>query len=125
MSKYNRKEMKRTEEGFYICDRCGGYFEEQEMCKGRYGITTLCKNCTSEAHKEGAKKRKNSLNAQKQELQELRMENAELKRQMRETANSALNRATPRDLMHELFNRGYHGELEYTKVVKVDISKLG
>lgn len=124
MANYKRKEVKRTEEGFYICDRCGGYFEEDEMTRGRYGITSLCKKCTGEAHKKGAQNRAKRLNDANQELQDLRIEVAELKRQIRETANDALKRATPRELMIELHNRGYNGELEYTKVTTVDISKL-
>ena len=121
---YQRKEVRRTEEGFYICDRCGGYFEEDEMTRGRFGIIGICKSCTGKAHSEGAKNRKNAKAAMEKELQELRIEVADLKRQLREVGKRALDAATPREMMKELYARGYKGELEYTKVTKVDISKL-
>ena len=123
-SNYQRKQVRRTEEGLYICDRCGEYFEEQDMTRGRYGIIGICKSCTGKAHSEGAKNRKNVKVAMQNELQELRIEVAELKRQLQEASKRALDAATPREMMKELYSRGYIGELEYTKVTKVDISKL-
>lgn len=123
-SNYQKKEVRRTEEGLYICDRCGEYFEEQDMTRGRYGIIGICKSCTGKAHSEGAKNRKQKAEAKNKELQELRIEVAELKRQLREASKHALDACTPRELMKELHNRGYNGELEYTKVTKIDISKL-
>ena len=121
---YKKKQVQRTEEGLYICDRCGEYFEEQDMTRGRYGIIGICKSCTGKAHAEGAKNRKQKAEKQENELQELRIEIAELKRQLREASEHALSVCTPRGLMKELHNRGYKGELEYVKVTKVDISKL-
>lgn len=123
-SNYQKKTVRRTEEGFYICDKCGGYFEEHEMSRGRYGIIGICKTCVGKAHKEGAERREQKRNALEQEVKDLRIEVADLKRQIKEAADNALSKATPRDLMRELHNRGYNGELEYTKVTKVDISKL-
>lgn len=123
-SNYQRKQVRRTEEGLYICDRCGEYFEEQDMTRGRYGIIGICKSCTGKAHSEGAKNRNNVKVAMQNELQELRIEVAELKRQLQEASKRALDAATPREMMKELYSRGYSGELEYTKVTKVDISKL-
>lgn len=121
---YQRKQVRRTEEGLYICDRCGEYFEEQDMTRGRFGIIGICKSCTGKAHSEGAKNRKNARAAMEAELQELRIEVADLKRQLKEVGKHALDACTPRDIMIELYNRGYRGELQYTKVTKVDISKL-
>lgn len=123
-SGYKKKEIRRTEEGFYICERCGGYFEENEMSRGRHGIIGICKTCVGKAHKEGAERREQKRNALQQEVKDLRIEVADLKRQIKEAADNALSKETPRDLMRELHNRGYNGELEYTKVTKVDISKL-
>lgn len=123
-SNYQKKTVRRTEEGFYICDKCGGYFEEHEMSRGRYGIIGMCKTCVGKAHKEGAERREQKRNALEQEVKDLRIEVADLKRQIKEAVNNALSKATPRDLMRELHNSGYNGELEYTKVTKVDISKL-
>lgn len=120
---YQKKEVRRTEEGFYICDRCGGYFEEDEMTRGRYGIIGICKKCTSEAHKEGAKNRINAKIAMEQELKDLRIEVADLKRQLRETREHALKACSPRDLMEELHNRGYDGELLAPRQ-PINISKL-
>lgn len=119
-----RKEVRRTEEGLYICDRCGEYFEEQDMSRGRYGVIGLCKKCVGEAHRQGAYNRKKNNDNLKQEVEQLRIECAELKRQLREKAESKLAVCTPRDLMAELYRRGYKGELEYVKVTKVDISKM-
>lgn len=124
MANYKRKEVRRTEEGFYICDRCGGYFEEDEMTKGRYGVTGICKACVGKAHSDAAKNRKNNKALMQQELDELRIDVADLKRQLKEAVDEALTKATPRELMRELYKRGYKGELEFVKVTKVDISKL-
>lgn len=121
---YQKKEVRRTEEGFYICDRCGGYFEEEEMTRGRFGIIGICKKCTGEAHKEGAKNRKQKADAQKQELQELRIEVAELKRQLAEQNANALEHATGRDLIHELKKRGYEGNITVVTKRTFDLQKF-
>ena len=121
---YQRKEVKRTDEGFYICDRCGGYFEEDDMTRGRYGIIGICKKCTGESHKEGAKNRKQKADAIKQELQELRLEVADLKRQLREASEKTLAHVTPREMMLRLKQLGYAGTLEYTQVKTIDLSRL-
>jgi len=121
---YQRKEVRRTEEGFYICDRCGGYFEEQDMTRGRYGIIGICKTCTGKAHSEGAKNRKNKQDAMKQELQDLRLENSELKREIKEKADNALKHATGRELLLELKNRGYEGQFTVVTRKTIDLSRL-
>ena len=121
---YQKKEVRRTEEGFYICDRCGGYFEENEMTRGRYGIIGICKKCTGEAHKEGAKNRKQKLDAQKQELLDLRIEIAELKRQLADKNKNILAHVTPREMMLELKSRGYEGNLYYVCRNEIDLSRL-
>lgn len=123
-SEYKKKQVRRTEEGFYICDRCGGYFEENEMTRGRYGIIGICKKCTGEAHKEGAKNRKQKLDAQKQELLDLRMEIADLKRQLSDKNKNILEHVTPREMLLELKKRGYEGKLEYVSRKVVDLSRL-
>ena len=121
---YQKKEVRRTEEGFYICDRCGGYFEEQDMTRGRYGIIGICKTCTGKAHSEGAKNRKKKQDSMKQELQELRMEIDDLKRQLADKNKNILAHVTPREMLLELRNRGYEGTLEYVSRKTVDLSKL-
>lgn len=121
---YQKKEVRRTEEGFYICDRCGGYFEEQDMTRGRYGIIGICKTCTGKAHSEGAKNRKHKQDAMKQELQELRIEISELKRQLADKNKNVLANVTPREMLLELKKRGYEGTLEYVSRKTVDLSKL-
>lgn len=124
MAAKEKKVVRRTEEGLYICDRCGEYFEEQDMTRGRYGIIGLCKSCVGKAHADGAKRREEKKAAMENEVKELRIEVAELKRQLREAGQHAMDACTPRDLMAELYKRGFKGELEYVKVTKVDISKL-
>jgi len=121
---YQKKEVRRTEEGFYICDRCGGYFEEDEMTRGRYGIIGICKTCTGKAHSEGAKNRKKKQENMQQELQELRIEIADLKRQLAEKNKNVLENITPREMLLELKRRGYEGKLEYVSRKTVDLSKL-
>ena len=121
---YQKKEVRRTEEGFYICDRCGGYFEEQEMTRGRYGIIGICKTCTGKAHAEGAKNRKQKQENMKKELQELRMEIADLKRKLADKNKNVLANVTPREMMIELYHRGYEGTLEYVSRKTIDLSKL-
>jgi len=121
---YQRKEVRRTEEGFYICDRCGGYFEEEDMTRGRYGIIGICKTCTGKAHSEGAKKRKTNTDNMKKEIQDLRIEVAELKRQIKEKADNALSHATGRELLLELKNRGYEGQFTVVTRKTIDLSKI-
>lgn len=123
-SNYQKKEVRRTEEGFYICDKCGGYFEEHEMSRGRYGIIGICKTCVGEAHKEGAKKRVNAKKAMEQELQDLRIEVAELKRKLADRNANALTHATGRELLLELKNRGYEGTFVVVTRKEIDLSKL-
>ena len=118
---YQKKEIKRTEEGFYICDRCGGYFEEHEMTRGRYGVIGICKTCTGKAHSEGAKKRVESKKAQEQELQDLRIEVAELKRQLKEMQANTLENIKGRDLLLELKKRGYEGNITVVTRRNIDL----
>lgn len=123
-SEYKKKEVRRTEEGFYICDKCGGYFEENEMTRGRYGVIGICKSCTGKAHSEGAKRRKQKQDAMAQEIQDLRLEITELKRQIKEKADNALSYATGRDLLLELKKRGYEGQFTVVTRKTIDLSKL-
>lgn len=123
-SEYKKKEVRRTEEGFYICDKCGGYFEENEMTRGRYGVIGICKSCTGKAHSEGAKKRKQKQDAMAQEIQDLRIEISELKRQIKEKADNALSHATGHELLLELKNRGYEGQFTVVTRKTIDLSKL-
>lgn len=122
--KQERKEVRRTEEGFYICDRCGGYFEEHEMSRGRFGIIGICKTCVGKAHREGAERREQKRNALQQEVKDLRIEVADLKRQIKESADNALSRATGRDLLLELKRRGYEGQFTIVTRKTIDLSKL-
>jgi len=108
---YQKKEVRRTEEGFYICDRCGGYFEEHEMSRGRYGVIGICKTCVGKAHSEGAQKREQKKAELEKELQQLRIEVADLKRQLAEANNKTLDNISGRDLIRELKKRGYEGNI--------------
>lgn len=121
---YQKKEVRRTEEGFYVCDRCGEYFEEQDMTRGRYGIIGICKKCTGEAHKEGAKKRINAKMQMEQELKDLRIEVADLKRQLREQNENKLEHCTGRELLLELKKRGYEGKFVVVTRKEIDLSKF-
>lgn len=125
-SEYKKKEVRRTEEGFYICDKCGGYFEENEMTRGRYGVIGICKSCTGKAHSEGAKKRKQKQDAMAQEIQELRIEIADLKRQLADNNADKLAHVTPREMLVRLKQMGYSldGKLYYVTRKEVDWSKI-
>ena len=121
---YQKKEVRRTEEGLYICDRCGEYFEEQDMTRGRYGIIGICKSCTGKAHSEGAKNRKNKQDAMKREIQELRIEVADLQRQLRERDDKTLEHVSGLDLILELKRRGYEGNITIVQRKTVDLTKF-
>lgn len=123
-SNYEKKQVRRTEEGFYICDKCGGYFEENEMTRGRFGIIGQCKKCTGKAHAEGAKLRKQKQDAMKQELQDLRIEVADLKRQLAERNGNTLEHISGRELLLELKRRGYEGQFTVVTRKTVDLSRL-
>jgi len=123
-SEYKKKEVRRTEEGFYICDKCGGYFEEHEMSRGRHGIIGICKSCIGKAHSEGAKKRKEKQDALEQEVKDLRIEISELKRQIKEKSDNALAHTTGRELLLELKKRGYEGQFTVVTRKTIDLSKL-
>ena len=94
------------------------------MTRGRFGIIGICKKCTSESHNEGAKNRKKKLDAQNKELQDLRIEVAELKRQLAEQNANALEHATGRDLIHELKKRGYEGNITVVTKRTFDLQKF-
>ena len=68
--------------------------------------------------------RKKKQDSMKQELQELRMEIDDLKRQLADKNKNILAHVTPREMLLELRNRGYEGTLEYVSRKTVDLSKL-
>jgi recombinational DNA repair protein (RecF pathway) len=79
------------------CKRCGRELPISEFKTHKvYGHTHVCKECNKAAY--GKNKTKDK-------------EIAELQEQLRECANKAIERVSARELMAELYRRGYEGEL--------------
>lgn len=79
-----------------VCKRCGKELPITEFYSNRYGLTYVCKECYREARSKSSKRTK--------EIEELR-------KQLCEARQVAIERFSPRELMQELYRRGYEGEL--------------
>lgn len=93
------------------CHRCGETKDITQFRRMHYGYMSVCKECVAKSQsktwaKKAEEKKSNEQNALKQQ-RELRLQDF-----------------TPRELMEELYRRGYEGELIYTEIHKIDISKL-
>lgn len=103
-----------------ICSHCKKELSVAEFhknSKSRDGYSYMCKSCTKEMSKHWRIKRKDKVKKQKADY-------AEMKYTIAVSKENALASATPRDLMNELYKRGYRGVLEYTEVHKIDISNF-
>lgn len=91
-----------------VCSQCGRELPIEDFYEhknAKDGYSTMCKKC----HKERAK-------AQNEERKRL----LEIAR----SGGKQLKDYSPRELMQELYRRGYKGTLEYTEVHKIDITSL-
>lgn len=96
-----------------VCKHCG-----KELPLSSFGLDKSkkdghkdwCRECTNERQRENMRK-----------LRE-RTKQAKLIREVPTEGNPALKDFTPRQLMLELYMRGYRGSLTFTK--SIDISKL-
>lgn len=96
-----------------VCTRCGRTLPIENFgTHGRYGVMSICKECNSKARSKPHTTRLDKFS--KEELV------AELQRR----GYKLMADPTPRELMLRLKAMGYDGELTYTKVEKIDISKL-
>jgi hypothetical protein len=80
-----------------ICSKCGKELPVSEFSKNsktKDGLQCQCKSCQKAAHKEKQERVKKLLDGQ----------------------NNGLSVYTPRELMQELYRRGYRGTLEFTEV---------
>ena len=93
-----------------VCKHCGRELPVENFAKNAGtpdGYQRWCRECCSEYNRERTRQKR---------------ENAFSFNQKSPDPNSELAKFTPRQLMTELYARGYKGTLTYTKVI--DITKL-
>lgn len=87
------------------CRKCGSLLPETSFKMTRWGKRSdVCNKCAS------------TLCAETKARQKAKKESA--------VRNLRLADFTPRELMNELYRRGYEGTLTYTRVERIDITKL-
>lgn len=91
-----------------VCSKCGRELPIENFTRGRYGPTSVCKECKAEIMRQNAKKKKEKVGVGVVELD------------LRNGLVSKLGRATDEELMAELQARGYGGTL--SKTVKYDLT---
>ena len=109
-----------------VCSKCGRdlpieSFRKNHTCKdGRCGT---CKDCKRTYAKEWAKK-----NREKKKAWKIENERIEFEKKYKIYTNRELAKFTPRELMLELYARGYEGELLYKEVKitehRINLGKL-
>jgi hypothetical protein len=92
-----------------VCKFCGKEKPVSEFYKNGIGVTSCCSECHKQHIYEGKEKRKM---LQQQAVDAIN------------SRNLRLSQFTPREMMEELKRRGYEGIITYTRVEKIDISKL-
>ena len=93
------------------CKRCGRELPIENYQTARYGLMGVCKECVAAAKRTTSIDRRDNM----QRTCNLKVEEARTLR---------LSQFTPRELMAELYRRGYRGQLEFTHTDTIDISKL-
>lgn len=91
-----------------VCSICGKELPLSNFYphkNSKDGYTSMCKCC----HKERAQAQR----AEKKRLVEIAKK-----------GGKQLSDYTPRELMEELYRRGYRGTLEFVEVKRIDLSKL-
>ena len=100
------------EQNLKICRCCGRELPLNHFKKTRYGgYVSVCTECSTKKMRENKQKR---IEEQKRKAEDVRAENRQL----------CLADFTPRELMEELYRRGYRGKLEYTETHTIDLSAL-
>ena len=96
------------------CKICGRELEINQFSshpKSADGHTSVCKECMHKLQSEGHKKRKDDkVKSLEEEVQKAR--------------SLRLMDFTPRELMKNLADRGYDGEIVYTEVHRIKLSQL-
>lgn len=92
-----------------VCKCCGKTKPIGEFKRTGKGLMNTCTDCWIKHIKESQ--------AKNSEIEKLRKE-------LSEARTARLDTFTPRELMVHLANLGYQGVLTYTKIEKVDITKL-
>ncbi len=91
-----------------VCSKCGRELPIENFTRGRFGPTSLCKECKAEIMRTNAKKKEPKV--------EMRVAEYDTK----QGAKSMLGLVTDEQLMKELQARGYSGTL--SKTVKFDLT---
>lgn len=92
-----------------ICKRCGRELPEENFKLSRFGTRVkVCTECATQVRHENSIKKK-----QAAEIERVRAENAS------KNKKEILKQFTPRELMSELADRGYKGNLSYTQVIDI------
>ena len=102
------------------CSCCGQVLPIENFYKNnrsKDGYAYTCKECSNKRNKVWRE-------YQKVQIKQQQADYTALKFDVKTAKENALAAATPRDLMKELYRRGYVGTLEYTEVHKVDITRL-
>ena len=108
------------------CKRCGRELPLSEFygnTKAKDGLATYCKECSNALSVEYARKRRAR---KKEEAKE--NERIEFEKKYKVYTNRELAKFTPRELMLELYARGYEGELLYKEIKvtehRINLAKL-
>lgn len=109
-----------------VCRKCGRELSTENFFKNhtcKNGIDTICKDCKTAYQREWQKK-----NREKKKLQAKENERIEFEKKYKVYTCKELAPFTPRELMLELYARGYEGELLYKEIKvtehRINLSKL-
>lgn len=104
-----------------VCKVCGKEKPIDSFFKNRFGYTNYCLDCWSHKlegrHFERSKEVQPRTSPQRRRI-------AELEKEVEEVRKMTLGRFTPRELMEELYKRGYEGTLQYTEVHEITLGKF-
>ena len=92
-----------------VCKCCGRELSVTEFRRTKLGVMNTCKECVRQ-HQIAAKLDKKIASMKGDEVEKARCQR--------------LEDFTPRQLMERLRDLGYEGELTYTRVEKINLSKL-
>lgn len=109
-----------------VCRKCGQELPISEFTRkasSKDGLQCYCKMCNSKVTTEYARKRK-----EREKAQKIENERIEFEKKYKVYTCKELAPFTPRELMLELYARGYEGELLYKEVKvtehRINLSKL-
>jgi len=97
------------EQNLRVCRCCGIQKPLEEFTTTRGSYNHVCKECA---------------NKKKRETWDRKKVNRNLEDELANARNLRLADFTPRELMEDLYRRGYRGKLEYTETHTIDLSNL-